>query len=118
MAIKRLRYCYDAVTNSFFSFTRPARTGRVSFSLVWPSAFLSILFWAAEVRAAENQFVAENDVAWTAFGKNENDSMPLGNGDLAANIWTEQNGDVVLLIAKADAWTETGKLAKLGRVRV
>ncbi|MGA2748704.1 MAG: DUF5703 domain-containing protein [Verrucomicrobiota bacterium] len=79
---------------------------------------MSILFWAAEVRAAENQFVAENDVAWTAFGKNENDSMPLGNGDLAANIWTEQNGDVVLLIAKADAWTETGKLAKLGRVRV
>ena len=52
------------------------------------------------------------------MGSNENDSMPIGNGDLAANVWTEQNGDVVLLVAKADAWTETGKLVKLGRVRI
>ena len=44
--------------------------------------------------------------------------MPLGNGDLAANVWTEQNGDLVLLVAKSDAWTETGKLVKLGRVRI
>ena len=44
--------------------------------------------------------------------------MPIGNGDLAANVWTEQNGDLVLLMAKADAWTELGKLVKLGRVRM
>lgn len=24
--------------------------------------------------------------------------MPIGNGDLAANVWTEQNGDLVLLL--------------------
>ena len=68
--------------------------------------------------ASENPFVAVNDVTWTELGHNENDSMPIGNGDLAANVWTEQNGDLVLLVAKADAWTELGKLAKLGRVRV
>src|SRR3984957_8894312 len=68
--------------------------------------------------ASENPFVSINDVTWTELGHNENDSMPIGNGDLAANVWTEQNGDLILLVAKADAWTELGKLAKLGRVRV
>src|SRR5882762_5749300 len=56
--------------------------------------------------ASENPFVTVNDVTWTELGHNENDSMPIGNGDLAANVWTEQNGDLMLLVAKADAWTE------------
>ena len=60
---------------------------------------------------------AVNDVIWTTPGKNENDSMPIGNGDVAANVWTEQNGDVVLLVAKADAWTDLGKL-EIGRAHV
>lgn len=62
--------------------------------------------------------VAGNDVVWTTLGTNENDSLPIGNGDLAANVWTEQNGDVLLLLSKADSWTELGKLVKLGRVRI
>ena len=44
--------------------------------------------------------------------------MPIGNGDLALNVWTEQNGDIVLLVAKSDAWSENGQLLKLGRVCV
>ncbi len=63
-------------------------------------------------------FIAGDDVTWTSLGTNENDSMPIGNGDLAANVWTEENGDLVLLVAKADAWTELGNLVKLGRVRI
>jgi alpha-L-fucosidase 2 len=70
------------------------------------------------LRAAGNAFVTANDVVWTTLGHDENDSMPIGNGDLAANVWTEQNGDLVLLVAKSDAWTEMGKLAKLARVRI
>jgi alpha-L-fucosidase 2 len=73
---------------------------------------------AAVALASENPFVSVNDVKWTGLGRNENDSMPIGNGDLAANVWTEQNGDLVLLVAKADAWSELGKLDKLGRVRI
>lgn len=76
--------------------------------------FFSSRLWAQDA----DRFIAENDVTWTALGNNENDSMPIGNGDIAANVWTEQNGDLVLLVAKADAWTELGKLVKLGRVRV
>jgi alpha-L-fucosidase 2 len=68
--------------------------------------------------APENPFVSLNDVTWTTLGQNENDSMPIGNGDLAANVWTEENGDLVMLVAKADSWTELGKLVKLGRVRI
>jgi hypothetical protein len=44
--------------------------------------------------------------------------MPIGNGDLGLNLWTETNGDVVFLIGKSDAWTENDQLVKLGRVRV
>src|ERR1700681_2270583 len=68
--------------------------------------------------AAQSSFVSINDVTWTTLGLNENDSMPIGNGDLAANVWTEQNGDLLILVAKADSWTELGKLVKLGRVRI
>src|SRR5271167_4959239 len=59
-----------------------------------------------------------NDVTWNSLGTNENNSMPIGNGDIALNVWTEQNGDIVLLLAKSDAWSENGQLLKLGRVRV
>jgi alpha-L-fucosidase 2 len=83
-----------------------------------PTALLLICLCASKSSAADNRFIAENDVTWPSLGTNENDSMPLGNGDLAANVWTEQNGDVLLLVAKADAWSETGKILKLGRVRI
>jgi hypothetical protein len=64
------------------------------------------------------QIAAQNDVTWHSLGVNQNDSMPLGNGSLGANVWTTQNGDLVLLISSPDAWTETGKLVKLNRVRI
>ena len=44
--------------------------------------------------------------------------MPIGNGDLGLNLWTEQNGDIVFLIGKTDSFSENGQLLKLGRVRV
>src|SRR5579863_8384449 len=73
---------------------------------------------AFAIHAQDNPFATANDVTWNTLGTNENDSMPIGNGDIAANVWTEQNGDVVILLAKADAWTELGKLVKLGRLRI
>jgi alpha-L-fucosidase 2 len=72
---------------------------------------------AAAVSAREANFVSAGNVTWNSLGTNENDSMPLGNGDVALNVWTEPNGDIVLLLAKSDAWSENGQLLKLGRVR-
>src|SRR5580692_249400 len=68
--------------------------------------------------AREDNFAQANDVTWNSLGTNENNSMPIGNGDIAVNAWTEQDGDIVLLLAKSDAWSENGQLLKLGRVRV
>jgi len=68
--------------------------------------------------AATAPSVSDDDVTWTTLGHDENDSMPIGNGDLAANVWTEPDGDFLLLVSKADAWTELNKLVKLGRVRL
>ena len=58
------------------------------------------------------------DVVWNSPGASYKDSMPIGNGDIGLNIWTEPGGDIVFLIAKTDAWTEIGQRVKLGRVRV
>jgi alpha-L-fucosidase 2 len=79
---------------------------------------LALFFLSGRSGFSQISFVTDNNVTWTTLGHNENDSMPIGNGDLAANVWTEQNGDVVLLVSKADAWTELNKLVKLGRVRI
>lgn len=66
--------------------------------------------------------VSSNDVVWNEPGRSSADSMPIGNGDIALNVWTEQNGDVVFYIGKTDAWSENPKgttgLAKVGKVRL
>jgi alpha-L-fucosidase 2 len=80
--------------------------------------FLFIVLPAPFVTAQGSGSVAAYDVVWNSLGTNESSSMPLGNGDIALNIWTEQSGDIVLLIAKSDAWSENGQLLKLGRVRI
>jgi len=76
--------------------------------IVWLGLSMAC-FGTVVALASENPFVSINDVTWKELGHNENDSMPIGNGDLAANVWTEQNGDLMLLVAKADAWTEDRK---------
>jgi hypothetical protein len=44
--------------------------------------------------------------------------MPIGNGDIGLNVWVEEGGDLLFYLAKTDAWSETARLLKLGRVRV
>ena len=63
--------------------------------------------WAQDAPGVSN--CAVNDVIWTTPGKNENDSMPIGNGDVAANVWTEQNGEVVLAGGKGRCVDGLGK---------
>ncbi|MGC4033134.1 MAG: DUF5703 domain-containing protein [Tepidisphaeraceae bacterium] len=58
------------------------------------------------------------DVIWDTPSENASGSMPIGNGDLGANVWVEPNGDLLLLVGKTDAWDENSSLVKLGRVRV
>ena len=59
------------------------------------------------------------DISYTA---DQNDvhgagSMPVGNGDAAANVWWDGSG-IVILLAKSDAWSERHDLLKPGRVKI
>lgn len=64
------------------------------------------------------QPVSQKEVIWNGLGKAETTSMSLGNGDIAVNARTEENGDLVLLIAKLDTWSENAQLLKVGRIRM
>lgn len=59
------------------------------------------------------------DVSWTTLSTTGSlESMPLGNGDITVNAWAEKDGDLMLYIGKSDAWAESTRLLKVGRVRV
>jgi alpha-L-fucosidase 2 len=58
------------------------------------------------------------NVVWDSPSNDQHGSMPIGNGDLAANVWVEPNGDLVFYLSKSDAWSGDQELLKLGRVRV
>lgn len=59
------------------------------------------------------------NITWTSPSADATGSMPIGNGDLAANVWVEQaTGDLLILLAKHDAFDENANLLKVGRIRV
>src|SRR6476660_2987310 len=58
------------------------------------------------------------NVVWNSPSRDASGSMPIGNGDLAANVWVEESGDLVLLLAKSNAWDENSTNLKLGRIRI
>jgi len=58
------------------------------------------------------------NVVWDSPSKNSSGSMPIGNGDIGMNAWVEENGDLLLLIGKTDAWDENSRIIKVGRVRI
>ncbi|MDB6167647.1 MAG: hypothetical protein JWM88_511 [Verrucomicrobia bacterium] len=58
------------------------------------------------------------DVSWSTPGQSSADSLPLGNGDIAANVWTEPDGGIGCYLAKNDAWDGLGRLIKVGLVRL
>ena len=58
------------------------------------------------------------DVTWDAPSRDWNGTMPIGNGEIGVNAWWEQGGDLRLLIARTDAWDESGRLVKVGLVRI
>lgn len=66
--------------------------------------------------SANNQMDLYN-VVWDSPSTNAMGSMPLGNGDIAMNVWAEEGGDLWCYIAKADAWDGGNNLIKVGCVR-
>jgi hypothetical protein len=58
------------------------------------------------------------NVVWDSPSADAHGSMPIGNGDVGANVWVEPSGDLLFYINKTDAWDENCRLCKIGRVRV
>jgi hypothetical protein len=88
------------------------------------AALLTTLFggWSAHaavaVDAAATDPLAAADVVWTSPSRDHQGSMPIGNGDLAANVWWNEGGELWMYLSKSDAWDDNGRLLKLGRVVV
>ncbi|MEI7898741.1 MAG: DUF5703 domain-containing protein [bacterium] len=74
------------------------------------------LGWAAEVKSVKS--LDDCNVVWASPSTNSFGSMPLGNGDVGANVWVEPNGDLLFYISKSDAFDGGHELKKLGRIRV
>jgi hypothetical protein len=61
---------------------------------------------------------AYNEV-WTSPSTNGSPgSMPIGNGDITANVWVENDGDLMMYLGKSDSWSEGTRLLKIGRERI
>jgi alpha-L-fucosidase 2 len=89
--------------------------------LVVMLGLIGILVSSFYASGSEKLNVAELDrytVVWNSPSDDYNGSMPIGNGDLAANVWIEPNGDLLFYLSKSDAWSSGQELLKLGRVRV
>ncbi len=68
--------------------------------------------------ARDVKLLEDCNVTWDSPSTNSFGSMPLGNGDIGLNVWSEEGGDLLFYISKADAFDGDHVLRKLGRVRV
>ena len=58
-------------------------------------------------------------VTWTSPSSGWNETMPLGNGEVAVNAYFNgAAGRLHLLLARTDSWDELGRLAKLSETCV
>jgi alpha-L-fucosidase 2 len=110
--------CTTPVANSTLLFRLPKQLWNFPARPVFAALATFNLFCAAWVAPAVAASFDEYAVVWNSPGKNFKDSMPIGNGAVGMNLWTQNNGDIVFLLSKVDAWTENSELVKLGRVRV
>ena len=62
--------------------------------------------------------VKDCNITFHSLGETDRSAMPLGNGECAASVWTEQNGDICLYINRTDALTELDRTVKVGMVRL
>lgn len=67
--------------------------------------------------ASKARYPAKYNLIWDSPSNGAAGSMPLGNGDIGLNVWADQEGNVNFYLAKTDAWSENGRLLKIGKLR-
>jgi len=84
-------------------------------------ACIACLHPQSNLLAEESHPMDRYNVVWNSPSQDYNGSMPIGNGEMAANVWVEPTGDLIFLLSKSDTWSGGGpdpELLKLGRIRV
>ena len=61
---------------------------------------LTCIHPTATLLAGEEGLLEKYNVVWDSPSKDYNGSMPIGNGDLAANVWVEPTGDLIFYLSK------------------
>ena len=67
--------------------------------------------------AGSQDRLAAYDLEWDTPSRNSGESMPIGGGDVGANVWVE-GGDVLLYLDRSGNFDENNTQLKSGRVRV
>ena len=85
--------------------------------LLFDFAFLIVCLPTASTASSFEAELAQYNILWDSPSTNSVGSMPLGGGNLGLNVWVEGD-DLLFYIGHPDSFVETGKLVKLGRVRL
>jgi hypothetical protein len=83
-----------------------------------PRASALVVLCIAPLAVAQPPDLAAYNPTWSTPGPDASASMPIGNGELGLNVWTEPNADIVFYLSRTDSWSEASRLMKLGRVRI
>lgn len=86
-------------------------------NLLRPAAFAVYALLVRTAAAAPLPTLDAYNVVWDSPSRDVNGTMPLGNGDIGLNVWV-QDGDLLFLIGKTDAWDENSINCKLARARI
>ena len=58
------------------------------------------------------------NVSYHVLGRSDRSAMPIGNGELCASVWTNEDGEICFYMSRSDALTELDRTVKLGMVKV
>jgi alpha-L-fucosidase 2 len=104
--------------NSFSIIRRAADMPYRDSNIVLSAFVLSITFFFSFLICQAQERPSKYNITWTTPSDGSFGSMPLGNGDIGMNVWTEKNGDILFYISKVNAYNSDHLLPKLGKVRI
>ncbi|MDR1675101.1 MAG: DUF5703 domain-containing protein [Tannerella sp.] len=79
---------------------------------------IALLIFSGCGRREEMPDISAYNVVWESRSNNSRGSMPIGNGDIGANVWVSPAGELLFYISKTDAWDGNGSLLKIGRLKI
>ena len=83
---------------------------------LWGLALGAGSFFAPGAPCMAQVKLAPYNVVWKSQSSGPSGSMPIGNGDIGANVWVDSSGLLQLYISKTDAYSEIGRLLKIGKI--